>query len=127
LGDLGGNRFYLELFGQKKKSHTFWDDALETEEDPAFIIEMGDQIMCDIKREQPDRTSERDWVNESATIAKYMIYILGKDDGTKDANGNEILPVITQDYQHYANAIARRRVAIAGYRLGEIIKRRLPD
>jgi hypothetical protein len=127
LGDLGGNSFLLDLSGQKKKSHSFWDGSLETEEDPMFIMELGDEIMRDIKQEKPDKTKEQDWVNESATIAKYMIYILGSDEGKKDNNGKEILPIITQDYQRYANATARYRVAIAGYRLGDILKRTFPS
>jgi hypothetical protein len=61
----------------------------------------------------------RSWIDESVTLANYFVYTVGPE-GTPDPN-----PTVTAPYRDLAKAIARHRVAIAGYRLSVMISDRL--
>ena len=100
--------------------HAYWDDLLGTDTNPAAIDRLADEIT----KEHPaaNFTAElakrniRDWAEENVEICLSTVY-------------KNLDPNITRfferpvGYEADAQRVARRRVALAGYRLAEELKR----
>src|SRR5262249_1867 len=125
-GDLGGNEVKLTGGGNL---HSFWDDVVGLGENTNFIITLakgitdetkpGDQGEIVIPNDVAAEQTILAWIKESATLAKYFPYTIGKD-GIGDPK-----PTITTRYQAFSKLIARHRIALGGYRLAAIINDRL--
>ena len=125
-GDLGGNEVKLAGGGNL---HSFWDDVVGLSENTGFIINLakeisdetkpGDQSEIVISNDAATEQTILAWINESATLAKYYAYTIGKD-GIGDPQ-----PTITTRYQAFSKIIARHRIALGGYRLAAILNERL--
>lgn len=125
-GDRGGNEVKLS---DGSNLHTFWDDVLGSSEATQFIINLAKGITDETKPGdqgeiiiQNDAAAEQAiglWITESAALAKYFVYTIGKD-----VIGDP-KPSITARYQAVAKLIARHRIAVGGYRLAAILNDRL--
>jgi len=125
-GDRGGNDVKLS---DGSNLHTFWDDVFGSNETPQFITNLakgitdetkpGDQGELIIPNDGAAEQTISLWITESATLAKYFVYTIGKD-GIGDPK-----PTITAKYQAVAKLIARHRIAVGGYRLAAMLNDRL--
>jgi hypothetical protein len=125
-GDRGGNEFKIETFvvagtnTRIKNLHSFWDDLLGVGTDPQFIRTVALTIEPPAASDNPNDLTTRHWIDESNEFARTFAYTLGPDEP-----GNP-KPHISNDYLTQSQTIARRRVALAGYRLAAILNERLP-
>lgn len=133
-GDRGGNSVAIRPQGSAMVLHAYWDDALGTGESPLFIEHTADTISDD-----PAHTSTRlkkdlahttipQWAEESIDTAEAFSYLEGKLNHAKISGGNlgalldASVPALNTGYETTAQAIARRRAALAGLRLGAKLK-----
>jgi hypothetical protein len=133
-GDLGGNSFLLN--DATRNLHSFWDDTLGMERNPANIIAVARSIVAEVplgNQSNPARQTDEiiisndaaapnvvhDWVDESAALAKYFVYTFGQETA---ATPHPAIPVV---YRNLATTMARHRVALAGYRLAAILNDKL--
>lgn len=137
-GDQGGNLFLVRTVGQKKrvvKLHWLWDNMLGDFEEKDFI-DWGplDALANDIHRQpqlqrdklkELDKTTFADWADESFTLAKKFVY---RNGNLKGANGQQDhddpdfkIPNLPDTYEKGAIVVARRRIALGGYRLADAV------
>jgi hypothetical protein len=119
-GDRGGNGVRISLpSGRMGDLHSYWDGAIGSGNDPAAIEKLADGLIAaypramfaaDLKRDQIE-----DWAKESVDLCLKVVY---RD---LDPNIKEFAdrPVA---YDADATKAARRRAALAGYRLAEELK-----
>lgn len=128
-GDFGGNK--VEPFpnprGIYKELHAYWDDLPGNEvlaKDLDTIATLGDQVRTAVPRSTftADELKVLDdimpWALESFRLAVENVYP-PLTPAIDDGNGFAQLP---GGYEEMAQAIAKRRLALAGYRLAELLK-----
>ncbi|HWP48340.1 MAG TPA: S1/P1 nuclease [Candidatus Limnocylindrales bacterium] len=123
-GDRGGNEFKIitDIEGVNNL-HRYWDGAaglfkFETiqrplsQEDQQRIQKYADEILSayppDAHKEWKEMDPDR-WIEESYQIARTMVY--------KTPEGERL----TEDYTFQSQRVARERIALAGYRLAELL------
>jgi hypothetical protein len=116
-GDNGGN--FVKLSGTPDNLHAFWDDALGTaNEDAAAAIAAAHKLTPPTQK-LAQITDEAIWIDESFQAAKSHAYKspigVGEGPFTVDAA-----------YTHATEALARKRVALAGARLARLLTDALP-
>ena len=123
-GDRGGNEVHVPnprgLGERSNNMHAYWDNLLGTDEDPAAIDRLADELI----KEQPlasfaddlKKTGIRDWALKSAQVCLTTVY---------DNLDPEITNVVSlpTGYEEAARKMARKRVTLAGYRLADELKR----
>jgi hypothetical protein len=125
-GDRGGNEVKVpnprnagEYGGNL---HAYWDDLPGTDDDPAGVERLADELVRDYPRESfaddLKKTNIRDWAEDSVRLALEAVYHGLDPETTTFAE----LPL---GYEADAKRVARRRAALAGYRLAEELKRLL--
>jgi hypothetical protein len=134
-GDMGGNLF---LVAPKEGApavnlHFYWDALLFNPESGYKDVEaLSNSLMRDPKL-QRDRLPElkanefKDWAAESAQLARDVVYRGGKLAGVPRPKDKAELakiqaPVLPEGYAQTANAVARRRMALAGYRIADKLR-----
>ena len=119
-GDRGGNEVHIPNprgRGERGNNlHAYWDDLLGTDQDPAAIEKLAEKLVKEYPQagfvNELAKTNIRDWAEESVQISLKTVY-------------NNLDPEITRfvdvpvGYDADARRAARRRVALAGYRLAE--------
>jgi hypothetical protein len=129
-GDRGGNLFMVKYHGNVTDLHTFWDDVLGRYVAPKLL----DQVTAKVLEENPrERFAEQlkvtgfdQWINESFEIARDVTYMGGKLRGVTraatvvDKSGNGV-PELPEGYDTKTREVARARIALAGYRLAELL------
>lgn len=124
-GDRGGNEFLLKFFDMPesdypaKKLHGLWDGALGAYTDMDSIKALAASTTAAHPKPANLSLSQGRWVRESFRLARDNAYSLSPCQGS---NG---YACVTPAYFSNAQAIARRRVALAGYRLAGVINARL--
>ncbi|MBV9926513.1 MAG: S1/P1 nuclease [Acidobacteria bacterium] len=125
-GDQGGNLFKIQVPGQPRVSnlHTFWDAAggafgFEGPKRPldqaarARILSLAQEVMKENPAESMPEALDTDphtWVMESYKLAREVVY--------KDiTEGGEP----SKAYTDAAQKLARKRLALAGYRLANVL------
>jgi hypothetical protein len=106
--DLGGNLFVLD--DPAKNLHKLWDDALPAAEVRTGLPASADMVV---------HLDTNSWVQESAELARSVVYSLGPDSPDSPA------PTVPADYRQAMQKIARERIGLAGYRLAAILNQRL--
>ncbi len=127
-GDRGGNEVHLpNPRGRAEWSnnlHAYWDDLLGGDEDPAAIERLAGELMAEYPvgnfSEDLKKTSIRDWAEESVQICLKTVY------HNLDPEITEFAPV-PAGYEADALQAARKRAALAGYRLADELKRVAAD
>jgi hypothetical protein len=123
-GDRGGNAFKIKPFKvfdavhPIDNLHSFWDDQLGTSETFTAVRSLATSLMSAFPPQDPIDITEQDWIDESFNAATTFVYKLGKDEP------GDPKPKITATYKTGAEAIARQRMALAGYRLAEILNQK---
>ncbi|MBX9601099.1 MAG: S1/P1 nuclease [Bryobacteraceae bacterium] len=107
-GDAGGNG--VKTAGEKRNLHWYWDDLPGNGSSEVLAAALTREFRP-VRRRNP-----ADWLNESAGIAQREVYTFGP------IRGSETQPVVLDAaYATKAQAIARRRMAEAGYRLADLL------
>ncbi len=144
-GDLGGNRFGVRISGHSVRLHTYWDNLLG--EVPGWDMDTAEHQVLVYATVVKVREGLRDpkysraaldkhlaknpnfatWIEESHELAKTVAY----RDGDKTLAGVSVssrgsvpadAPSASPGYEPLAQEIARKRVALAGYRLADKLK-----
>src|SRR5215208_940431 len=131
-GDAGGNAVRLQsgpAAGDTINLHAFWDGLLGRDRNPDPVIALARRIVAETPPVASSETAVRgdstleptvkDWIDESATLARYFVYTVGPE----RADGQRTR--VTPEYRALAEQIARRRVALAGYRMANLLTARL--
>lgn len=125
-GDRGGNSFLIN--SNERNLHSFWDRSLGTDDDPERALALAGQLRerfqvdpgeLEIASAAPAESTVLRWVEESATLARYVVYTIG------DERGQPPHPRPARTYRRLANTLANHRVAIAGQRIAAILDDRL--
>jgi hypothetical protein len=131
-GDAGGNRLQVQSGATPQDTtnmHSFWDGVVTRGNRGVSDVELARRITAEVRPVDNSETrveygplfegTVQDWVKESATLARYVVYSL-----PDRAEGGP--PVrATPEYHVLAEDVARQRMAMAGYRLANLIEARL--
>jgi hypothetical protein len=119
-GDRGGNGVRISLpSGRMGNLHSYWDAAIGSDNDPAAIEKLADSLIAEYPasafEDELKAMNIGDWAKESVDLSLRVVY---RD---LDPNITEFAdrPVA---YDADATRAARRRAALAGYRLGQELK-----
>jgi hypothetical protein len=97
--------------------HSLWDDAAAPRDlSDDDIVRYAREIMADYPAGSPLSLDPAEWATESFELDKSAVYTFGLETGSKEQPLR--LPPL---YEEKAKRIARQRVALAGYRLGEML------
>ena len=130
-GDAGGNAVRLQSGpapGDTTNLHSFWDGILGRDRNPDPVVALARRIVAEHPPVASSETAVRgdstlegtvkDWIDESATLSRYVVYTVGPE-GESERVG------VTPEYRALAESVARHRVALAGYRMANLIEARL--
>lgn len=117
-GDAGGNFVFID---PGRTLHSLWDDAAAPRDlSDDDIVRYAREITADYPAGSPLSLDPAQWATESFELDKSAVYTFGLETGSKEHP--LILPPL---YEERAKHIARQRVALAGYRLAEILIKNL--
>lgn len=120
-GDNGGNKEKVKCTGCAPHLHTFWDDLLGTGRSAQAVIKpvitaaktlpAADAVLA-------AKSDEKDWIAESFQAAQQVVYQppVGAGDGPF---------TLTTSYKNKAKTLAKKRIALAGARLANLINTEL--
>jgi S1/P1 Nuclease len=119
-GDRGGNSVRITLPGGRMGNlHSYWDGAIGSGDDPAAIEKLADSLIAEYPAsgfaDDLKATNIGDWAKESVALSIKTVY-------------RDLDPYITEfadrpvAYDADATKAARRRAALAGYRLANELK-----
>jgi hypothetical protein len=126
-GDRGGNDFFIRPSETAKNAialHAFWDGLLGTAKD--FRRAGNEAIGIEREYGRPDlpelvtQRSVRDWMLESRAAAVTSVYLSGRLAGVNDRRLPA--PVVPETYRSNSKRVAERRIALAGYRLADLLR-----
>ena len=118
-GDRGGNGFKITDFPVPEGNftvdnlHSFWDNVLGVKRDLPAISALAAQIMAHHPKPSVISTDERRWTNESFGFARTRVYTINQH------------TTIPPAYFSKAEKLAQQRVALAGYRIAEVLNKKL--
>ncbi len=115
-GDAGGNFVFVQ---GGPNLHSLWDNAaaprdLTYEE----VLRYAREITAENPAADLGSLDPKEWIVESFELDRSTVYTFGLETGSKD---NPL--VMPPGYEQKAKAIARQRVALAGYRLAAVLNR----
>jgi len=130
-GDRGGNEFFVRVSdsGSPRKLHSLWDGLLGTGTTAnarltRSALNNAIRIQALYPRaalpELQSHRSVESWSKESRESAIHDVYNDGTLEPGQDADHATILPA---GYTRHAKEVAERRIALAGYRLADEIRR----
>jgi hypothetical protein len=117
-GDAGGNAVKIRDGSNTKKLHAFWDGLLGTSSSPVVAVTAGQSLPA-APAAAANNLNASDWISESFNDAKTSVYKqppIGLGPGPF---------TITATYRNAARALAKKRVALAGARLANILNNEL--
>ena len=101
--------------------HSLWDDAAAprdlTDDD---VVRYAHEITADFPVGPPPSLDPTHWAAESFELDKSAVYTFGLETGSK-----EHPLILPPGYEEKAKGIARKRVALAGYRLAGVLNKYL--
>lgn len=117
-GDVGGNRVALCAWPCRDELHAFWDSVLGRDETPAAAMAFA-ATLEPAPAEEARILDVDTWLSESQAIAKTHVYMppIGARGTGRYA--------LDESYKAHALEVARRRVALAGARLGRLLREAL--
>lgn len=114
-GDDGGNRVFVCSAPclKQEKLHSFWDHILGVSTDMALAIEKAKQLPA-AAPQLASISDENVWIRESFEAAQAQAYVppIGIGVGPYE---------VSDDYKEMAQALAMRRLALAGARLANLL------
>jgi hypothetical protein len=145
-GDQGGNLFGVRVGGHPTKLHLFWD--LLPGDDPNYLVDSPPNAAAVYRNarnlvellhapeygrekyeiELTKHTDFPSWADEGFELAKTVVYQDGRLKGAKLSFGGSVppdAPEAPEAYQQAATDLARKRMALAAYRLEDKVKEAL--
>lgn len=127
-GDRGGTRFFIRAKPEARTItlHAYWDDLVGSTDRVRTVRNKSIQIRADHPREKLDELAANEfskWADESFELAKRIAYRDGKLEGSRDEDNGAVLPA---DYAETVQPIAYRRMALAGFRLADVLVQCFP-
>jgi len=122
-GDRGGNLFWVKAKGTVKL-HSYWDGMLGRS--TKVINVLNEAKLIKKTHEKNNLSTELDpvsWSKESFKLAREMVYLNGELKGSADKEN--ALPV-PENYGKESKKVGEQQVALAGYRLAELMKIKNP-
>ena len=123
-GDRGGNKFYVSVGGNDINLHAFWDRLPGQFFSPPFAADAAGKLEAQFPRaslaELAKPSDPTAWSLESRELAIDKAYLRGKLIGSPDSKVQP--PPLPPDYLKESKEVADRRVALAGYRLADLLK-----
>ena len=117
-GDAGGNFVYIS---PKTNLHAVWDNLPGRDSSDAYIENYASGVTTEFPASRQLSSDPQQWLDESFDLVKSDVYNFGLETGT------QAMPLLLPaDYEQKAENIARRRIALAGYRLAALLNARLP-
>lgn len=125
-GDRGGSQqFVLDPVDREPRSlHWYWDDRVSREGEPEPAIEHAEDLMHRVPRTrftlQPFKSATEfsEWAKESYQLASTVAY--GPD--LKASDSASTAPTQSERYLDQSLEVAEQRLALAGYRLTEVLR-----
>ena len=119
-GDAGGNFVWVQPPGRPAINlHAFWDNLAGTDGSDAAVNAFASSVVAEYPQPENLNLNPNRWLKESFQLDKSDVYAFGARTGTKDQ------PVpLPAGYEEAAQKIARRRIAMAGYRLAQVLNQR---
>jgi len=116
-GDAGGNNVFVM---PGRNLHAFWDDAAGNDSSEAYVNRFAAEITAEflkLRGRHPRASKDpRRWIREGFELAKREVYTFGPETGSR-----EHPIVLSEEYVTNARGIARRRLALAGFRLAAVL------
>jgi hypothetical protein len=123
-GDKGGNDFFVKPNTTGVNLHSVWDKGLGSSVNPRSQYNDAIELAVEHPRKQlPELSSSKSaaaWSKEGRKIALECVYLNGKLEGSTQATNAPALP---EGYAKTLKQIAKRRAALAGYRLADEIQK----
>lgn len=116
-GDSGGNAVKIYDTEPPTLLHSYWDEVLGTERNPAQVLAFVSRLPSSSSK-QAKNLQVNKWVKESFALCKSKVYVapVGITDRVEK---------LTPAYKKSALKVAKRRVALAGARLANILNSEL--
>jgi len=115
--DAGGNGVFIAPRGNL---HSVWDGAAGNDSSDAYVIKYADEAVAEYPAPRRIEKNPKKWIAEGARLAETSVYTFGLENGTREH------PVTLPDgYLDNAHRVARRQVAVAGYRLAAVLNNSL--
>ena len=135
-GDQGGNLLAIRRSESDKpmRLHACWDGMLSSDSRFDAVCQLAEELTHDsafapkMFPELADHRQPREWAAESYLLAKTQIYRDGRfpivrwEDVESGKVSADKVPALSEQESATAQMIARRRIALAGYRLAEALK-----
>jgi hypothetical protein len=127
-GDRGGNLFFIrpDSNPMTQNLHAYWDNILSTDDryDPARDL----ATKIETAQEREPRNAPREshfekWTHQNFDLAVSAVYRKGKLKISTDKNAGTPLP---PGYHGAAERVATRLIALAGYRLADLLRSNFP-
>jgi len=127
-GDRGGNFQYVRdpQTNEPVTLHWFWDDAASREDAPDDVMRRAEDLMRRLPRAQFNELKAfkgagdfTTWAEESYQLAQSVAY--GPDLQASDKA--EQAPMPSQSYIDLSRQVAEKRLALASYRLTDVLRR----
>ncbi|MBV8846896.1 MAG: S1/P1 nuclease [Bryobacterales bacterium] len=116
-GDAGGNNVFVT---PGRNLHALWDDAAGSDASDAYVNRFAAEITAEFvkRRGRHPRVSKdpKRWVREGFELAKSDVYTFGSGTGSR-----EHPLALPEQYFADARRVARRQLALAGFRLAAIL------
>jgi hypothetical protein len=126
-GDRGGTRFYIRARADRAtiSLHTLWDDMVLGSERPRSVSQKATLLRSTYGRgalpELADETDFRNWAQrEGLSLAHATAYQQGTLQSGPNKRSGVVLP---PGYLEEAKPVAEKRLALAGYRLADLLAR----
>lgn len=123
-GDLGGNIFYVRFSegGATQKLHFVWDEAITG----SYSLRTLDRLALSLRTENPRRSfaklseqAPQKWVEESAALARSVVYRDGALQSGPNKNAGIVLP---EGYAQERGRVGKQRGTLAGYRMADWLR-----
>ena len=123
LGDRGGNMIYIKAKEDSKtiNLHSLWDGLLLASNRPQEAANTAIQLRNEVSRQSLSNLSIKNveqWAKESFSLAKKVAYLAGRIQASTDRENGTPLPA---SYTTTAKSIAEKQVALAAYRLADLL------
>lgn len=120
-GDAGGNSV---IVAPGRTLHLFWDDLAGTDITDAYVNMVEADIVAEFTRANGTHphlgTDPKKWFDEGFALARHDVYTFGPETGSR-----EHPLMLPEGYEANARRIARMRIAIAGFRMAQILNKAL--
>ncbi len=128
-GDLGGNLYEVRNTGGRINLHKLWDEILGGAESHKIIAQHVKAIVSEPKRQREalaeslKRKDCEEWALESVADAREHVYLKLQLPGANVSKKVALddVPMLPDGYEANARDVARRRMALAGYRLADVL------